>query len=238
MGTTGVSDEPVVEQGSILPPEVMKNKLKEGYNEIAESFYAKRRTDQAVLLLNRFESLVPNGTRVLDAGCGPGVPITDRLDSSYEVTGVDFSREQIRLARRHVPGAKFVTKDITKVDFPANTFDGICMYFTLFNIPREEHEILFEMYHEFLNKGGVLLLDVGYKDRYRKRRNNWLGMGADMFWSHYDVQTYKELLSEAGFRILDVTWADHQLAGDDRRKHPFVFAEKRTSEPSSRNETE
>ena len=41
--------------------------------------------------------------RVLDLGCGAGVPIARRLAERYKVTGVDISERQIMLVRRNVP---------------------------------------------------------------------------------------------------------------------------------------
>ena len=43
--------------------------------------------------------LAPGG-RVLDLGCGAGLPSTLRLSERFDVTGVDVSAEQLRRAAR------------------------------------------------------------------------------------------------------------------------------------------
>src|SRR5687767_2726414 len=56
---------------------------------------------------------LPQGAHILDLGCGAGVPITLALSQRYEVTGVDFSAEQIALAKAQVPSATFLQADMT-----------------------------------------------------------------------------------------------------------------------------
>ena len=49
------------------------------------------------------------GARILDPGCGAGMPATKQLvEKGYDVTGLDFSPVQIERARRLVPGATFL----------------------------------------------------------------------------------------------------------------------------------
>src|SRR3954453_6805749 len=48
------------------------------------------------------------GARVLDLGCGTGVPTAGMLvESGLEVIGVDVSTEMLALARRNVPTGRF-----------------------------------------------------------------------------------------------------------------------------------
>jgi SAM-dependent methyltransferase len=53
--------------------------------------------------------LIPPGSRVLEIGCGVGDTLA-RLEPSYGV-GIDFSREQIGVARQRHPGLVFVEGD-------------------------------------------------------------------------------------------------------------------------------
>jgi methylase of polypeptide subunit release factors len=47
--------------------------------------------------------------RVLDLGCGAGIPVTRHLTAlGHHVLGVDGSARQIALARRNAPLAEFI----------------------------------------------------------------------------------------------------------------------------------
>ena len=50
---------------------------------------------------------LPPGSRVLDVGCGTGIPTARQLaDAGHRVTGVDISDGMLALARRDVPGGR------------------------------------------------------------------------------------------------------------------------------------
>ncbi len=117
-----------------------KKVVKAGYDIIAKKYLASRTHDsEDVKLLADLVQRLPAGARVLDAGCGAGIPITQILSETFEVTGVDFSKTQNALARRNFPKAIFLCKDMTCLDFPEETFNAICSYYAIIHIPRQEH---------------------------------------------------------------------------------------------------
>ncbi len=201
-----------------------KNIVKNGYNQIAERYFAKRASDsEDVRLLGDFIELLSADANVLDAGCGAGIPITQRLAEHFHVTGVDFSETQIALAKKNVPNAKFLCEDLTKLNFPDDTFDGICSYYAIIHIPREEHQALLANFHRMLSTSGVALLCLGAEHLVDDIEENYLG--AKMYWSHYGSATYQKMLKEIGFSIM---WAkfvkDESCEGSG---HLFVLAQKK-----------
>src|SRR5215211_1087121 len=92
-----------------------KKTVKEGYNAIADRYLAERTRDSTdVRLLNELIKRLPANAKVLDAGCGAGIPISQMLSERFDVTGVDFSEAQIELARKNVPNVEFLCEDMTK----------------------------------------------------------------------------------------------------------------------------
>lgn len=142
--------------------------------------------------------LVP-GARILDIGCGAGVP-ADRLlvDAGYAVTGLDISAVQIDRARELVPSATFVCGDVANFEAPDGSFDAVISLYALIHVPIEDQRALFPRVHRWLREGGVLLAIVGHE--------RWTGveeyLGAPMFWDHADRATYHEWLEAAGFEVL------------------------------------
>jgi SAM-dependent methyltransferase len=200
-----------------------KKTVKEGYNAIADRYLAGRTRDsEDVRLLDDLIERLPANATVLDAGCGAGVPVSQMLSERFDVTGVDFSEAQIGLATKNVPKAKLICQDMTNLDFPANTFDGICSYYAIIHIPREEHQPLLTSFRRMLKPGGLALLCLGAEDLVDDIDENYLG--TRMYWSHYDTETYIKMLKAGGFSIL---WskrvADETCEGSG---HLFVLAQK------------
>lgn len=178
-----------------------KKTVREGYNAIADRYLAERTRDSAdVHLLEDLMERLPAGAEVLDAGCGAGIPISQMLSERFHVTGVDFSEAQVELARKNVPNAKFLCEDMTKLNFPENTFEGIVSYYAIIHIPREEHQPLLANFHRMLKPGGFALLCLGAEHLIDDLDENYLG--TRMYWSHFDSETYLRMLKECGFSIV------------------------------------
>ena len=200
-----------------------KKTVKEGYNAIADRYLAERTRDsEDVRLLDELIERLPRNANVLDAGCGAGVPISQMLSEHFYVTGVDFSEAQIELAKKHVPKGNFICQDMTKLDFPDGSFDGICSYYAIIHIPREEHRSLLANFYRMLKPGGFALLCLGAEHLVDDIDENYLG--TRMYWSHYDTKTYLKMLKDCGFLII---WsrrvADETCEGSG---HLFVLVQK------------
>lgn len=200
-----------------------KKTVKEGYNAIADRYLTEgTRDSEDVRLLDEFIERLPENAKVLDAGCGAGVPISQMLSERFDVTGVDFSEAQIKLAEKNVPKAKFLCRDMTSLDFREDTFDGICSYYAIIHIPREEHEPLLEYFYRILRPGGFALLCLGAEHLVDDIDENYLG--TRMYWSHYDIDTYLKMLKDCSFSVI---WSkrvvDETCEGSG---HLFVMSQK------------
>ena len=200
-----------------------KKTVKDGYNKIADRYLAERTRDsEDVRLLGELIEKLPVGARVLDAGCGAGIPISQILSERFDVTGVDFSEEQITLARKNIPHAKFLCEDMTQLNFPDNTFDGITSYYAIIHIPREEHQSLLANFHRMLKPDGLALLCLGAEHLIDDVDENYLG--TRMYWSHYDSATYLRILKECGFSIVWSKFVTDETC--EGAGHLFVLAQK------------
>jgi SAM-dependent methyltransferase len=110
------------------------------------------------------EALSP-GARVLDLGCGTGVPTARRLtDAGFEVVGVDLSKEMVRLARTNVPEGAFHQLDVADLrpGGPADLgrFDAITAFFSLLMLPRAEIPEALRTVHDLLVPGGLFVISM------------------------------------------------------------------------------
>jgi SAM-dependent methyltransferase len=128
--------------------------------------------------------LSPDG-RVLELGCGPGVPVARMLSRRCWVVGVDISWEMVRLARRNAPGAAFVQADMVPVEFLPDAFDGVVAFSSLIHVPRAHHARVLGRVRRWLRPGGVLVASLGAHDLAVGSDPDWLG-GGPMHWSFFD----------------------------------------------------
>jgi SAM-dependent methyltransferase len=178
-----------------------------GYDELAQRFgeWGERiEGDPWRRFLDDLAARLPDGGRVLDLGCGNGRKL-GRLAGRFQLTGVDVSQQQLRLARAEVPGASFVEGDFAQLDFPDASFDAVVALYSITHVPREEHPALLGRIAGWLRPGGLFLASlshVGGEDW----TSEWLGV--EMFFSGYDAQTNRRLVREAGFEVLadELVW--------------------------------
>ncbi|MFW9940822.1 MAG: class I SAM-dependent methyltransferase [Candidatus Thorarchaeota archaeon] len=206
-----------------------KEIVRKGYNETAEILNKivgidRKEEEEQVKLLLKFSSRIPPNGRILDAGCGNGA-YSHILSENFEVIGVDISEKQIELAKQNAPEAKFICQDITKVNFPAEYFDGILAYYSIIHIPREEHQVVLRNFHRMLKINGIALCAFGTKDDPESYDGDFFGTGSKMFWSGFDQETNLKIIQDAGFKI---NWS--KLVQESPKwgetYHLFVMAEK------------
>ncbi len=204
-----------------------KDVVRAGYDAIGVAYSAARQKDQQSLpLVRELIDRLPTGAAVLDAGCGSGVPVTMALSNHFDITGVDISETQLEFARRSIPRATFVCRDMTELDFPAGSFDAICSFYAIIHVPREEHRPLLLNFHRMLKPGGLLLLCMGAVD--------WPGeveefYGAPMYWSHFDAETNLRMVREAGFALIWSRMIADILDPEIPSAHLFVLAQRRVT---------
>lgn len=144
------------------------------------------------------------GDVILDAACGTGRYAEEFLSKTRHVTGLDFSREMLALAKRKCPQARFIRGDITRnLPFAANRFDKINCAQTLKHI-RRLGPVLKE-FHRILKPGGTFTFSVTHPDM------NWEGyegevrpsfvLAAESDIHHHRFCDYLEAIESAGFRI-------------------------------------
>jgi ubiquinone/menaquinone biosynthesis C-methylase UbiE len=79
------------------------------------------------------------GARVLDVGCGTGVPTAGMMvESGLDVVGIDVSAEMLRIARSNVPTARFVAMDVQELDASLGDFDAAVAFFSLLMLRRSD----------------------------------------------------------------------------------------------------
>lgn len=155
---------------------------------------------------------VPAGSRVLDLGCGTGVPTARQLtDAGLDVLGIDLSARMIELARQRVPSATFRQLDIADLRPGPESFAGVTAFFSLLMLPRAEIPEALTTIRRLLVPGGLLALsmvdaDVDYQ------AIPFLGQTIRV--SGYHLDELHAVVRAAGFDILGTDSRSYSPTGE------------------------
>jgi SAM-dependent methyltransferase len=195
-----------------------------GYDMCGRAYNQARAHDpspELALLIN----VLPTRARVLDIGCGGGVPVTSTLVNHASIVGVDISAFQVEQARQRVPKATIIHGDIMAQSFEPSSFDGVVSFYTLFHLPREQHRSLLGRIARWLSPGGHLLATVANSAHPGYTEDDFFG--ATMYWSHFQSEWYETALRDLGFCIIHRGAVGHGyrgIPGLPAERHPVIFA--------------
>ena len=125
----------------------------------------------ARFMVERFD--LGRGGQVADFGCGPGLYATELARLGAEVTGIDFSENSIRYARKCAQeqglAVEYVQADYLELELDRK-FDLISLiYCDLCALSPEQRRLLLEKFRKLLKPGGKVFLDVFSMTAYGER---------------------------------------------------------------------
>lgn len=187
--------------------------VREGYDAIAETYAEARQGEgREREIAEDLAGSLPDGSGILDAGCGAGRPATETLAAAHDVVGLDISREQLFLAGERVPDADLTIGDLATLPFATDSFDALVSYHAIIHVPKEEHTDVLSEFRRVLRPGGRLVVTMGTAE-FEDENDDWLDTGETMSWSFYGPEKNRELVVEAGFEIDEIEEVDDELGG-------------------------
>lgn len=161
---------------------VEKDVVRRGYDELVATYADERAAEgEGVEVLKGLLAELPDDARVLDAGCGQGTAILERISERVTGIGIDLSGGQLRLAAENAPGAALAQADMTRLPFETGVFDAVTAYYSLIHVPEGDHRTVLGEFARVLRPGGRLLLVEGTTE-WRGTNPDWLDGGAEMQW--------------------------------------------------------
>ncbi len=172
--------------------------LKDGFEDIDED------------LLNLFVKHLGASARILDLGCGPGQYARRFVAVGHWVVAVDNSAEMIaELGRRGAPEQlTAVCADMRKLDFPADSFDGIFASASLIHITEDELPAVLATLRRVLRSTGVMMANFAISDRGLRfeRRSAKTYSSQGRFFQHFaSADIVLSHLEAAGFSLVEST---------------------------------
>ena len=200
----------------------MREIVERGYDkgDYMGHFHLRETLDEReTRFFTELEKHVPLNGKILDLGSGTGIPYDKYLiGKGFQVTGLDISEKHVAHARENVPEATYIKADFSRYDLGTETYDTIISLYSIFHIPREEHETLLKNIFNALKPKGVFLVTLGVEDM-EMDVNEFIG--STMAWSSYSKTKNIELVEKSGFKILLLEEED-----EEGENHLWILAVK------------
>ncbi|MEN6553922.1 MAG: methyltransferase domain-containing protein [Methanobacterium sp.] len=136
------------------------------YDKIYEKLDHKMESEFIKGVANKYGGNETNS--LLDIACGTGRHAYF-LKDNFEIIGVDINEEMLEIAREKVPDVEFLNGDMKKLDLERKFDVVICMFSAMnYNVTLEELKLTLTNFYNHLNKGGVLIFDLGIN------KENWV----------------------------------------------------------------
>ena len=197
-------------------PHISKSMLEAHLNPTADGASRRPETIEKTIKHLMESSLIKQGEKALDLGCGPGLYSARLCMNGVNVTGIDLSARSIKYARQSAVeqglSIQYICSNFFAIDFE-NEFDCVLqIYGELCTFPDEARDRLFGLVHRALKNGGRFIFDVSTRDL-RKRtgiKNCWYYSDGG-FW-----QPGRHVVLEQGFDYPQQdTWLDQYTIIDE-----------------------
>lgn len=150
-------------------------------------------------LLGLLEARATTRGLIVDLGCGGGISARAYTRAGFDVLGIDISRSQIALARRHAPRARFRVRSLFDAKIPGCvgvSAIGECFNY-LFDRSNDARalEAVLRRVFAALEPGGVLMFDVSIPGRVAgpTTRNFFEGKGWTVTVEASEDRRYRQL---------------------------------------------
>ncbi len=130
------------------------------YDKNSQEFFNRTINADVHDLYQKFLKYVPNGGRILDAGCGSGRDTRFFLSKGYDVVAFDGSLEMVKMAT-NLMGKNALYMLFQDMNFSCE-FDAIWANASLLHVPYQNLREVIEGFHKALLPNGVLYASFKY----------------------------------------------------------------------------
>lgn len=177
------------------------------HDQHIESTYGVEQVERAV-------KFAPRGGKALDVGCGSGGRLVRLLEGSdFSITGLDVSKEMIRLARVNHPEHKFLHEDICSWE-TEEKFDLIVAWDSIFHLPLARQKPVVSKLCQLLAESGILIYTFGNAEG--EHTDQW--HDDTFYYSSIGINENVQLLTNYGLSVL------HLELDQYPEKHVYTIA--------------
>jgi len=150
----------------------------------------------------KFTEMLPEKGKVLDLGCGTGLPYSRYLvEKRFDVLGVDLSEEMVKVASMNVPEASFVQLAMNEITY-RDEFDGVMSSFSMLLLPPDLFKETASRVCSALVEGGYFYLSLNEPASVSDDPGSDVFvniLGQDMYSRAYAVEEVESIFQPLGF---------------------------------------
>ncbi|MGH7557216.1 MAG: class I SAM-dependent methyltransferase [Gemmatimonadota bacterium] len=170
------------------------------YDEISDWFAATRSTEAGLPDIADFVRPLRPRSKILELGCGHGIPISRFLiQSGFELFAIDSSVRMISRFRATFPDTRAQRATIQESDFFNTSFDAVVAWGVLLHLTGDEHAGAVAKVSEHLVAGGRFFFTAADEAGTTESTMNEV----DFRYFSLGSANYRRLLEENGFVLVD-----------------------------------
>lgn len=173
------------------------------HNNIAKKYYKAYKDDKSDLeYIDSF--LKKCNHKILDLGCGMGHYSKYIKSKGFDVVGVDFASEMLKIAKDTTEGIEYIKADICNLPESLDKdFDGVLIAYVLQHLSKEEAKLCFKNLNKYLLKEANILLFFREGNNVLKEKEPF---NPDF---EYNIKEYSkaeinEILKECGYDVITI----------------------------------
>ena len=187
------------------------------YNKNAQAFFDETIDADMFFWRDKFITLLPDGGRILDAGCGSGRDSKAFIKQGYSVVAFDASREMCKKASELL-GQEVWQMRFDEMSFE-DEFDGVWACASLLHVNEEELPDVFNKIYKSLKDNGTLYASFKYGEGQRDR--------GERIFTDFTEESIKPILIMSGFEVIDSGITSDIRPGREDEKWTNVIAIKK-----------
>jgi len=173
------------------------------YDLIADWYASERIGQSGIPETAALASSIPPGSRVLDIGCGNGIPITCALlRAGHSVIGIDSSSVMLERFRENCPETPVIRGAVQDCPFANRIFDAAVAWGVIFHLSRENQIQAIASVSRVLKLGAPFLFTSGDAEDFDGKEGVTNGVAFRYF--SFSIENYRRILGDQGFTLIDV----------------------------------